>query len=64
MVVGGGQVQGLLVAAESRVEVFQQHRLGFVCGLGTVEALQGDPAELSVALNWFTELKRTARAGK
>ena len=45
VVVGGGQVQGLLVAAQGGVEVLQEHRLGLTGGAGVVEPFQGDLAE-------------------
>ena len=45
VVVGGDQVQGLLIAAQGGVEVLQKNRLGLARSRGVIESFQGDPGE-------------------
>jgi hypothetical protein len=46
VVVGGGELKGLLVVAERGIEIFQQHWLRLARRMGILEPLQGDCAEL------------------
>jgi len=41
VVVGGNQVQGLLIAAEASAEVLHEHRLGLARNWGVIEPCQG-----------------------